>query len=123
MAQADINPIDGEEEDDGFISIRDLIDPALQGLTTTQLRQQRMEMVSDTLQPGTLPSRLYQTNPFVHPVEPTEMGEVPYQLSALELPPTAEEIGRIAEDEAEDEAMTQAIEDMLATTSMLNRGM
>jgi hypothetical protein len=60
----------------GFVDTDDLIDPELRQLTTTQLGIERLEDASDTYPPGTLPPRLYQSNPFPQQTEPTEMGEI-----------------------------------------------
>jgi hypothetical protein len=116
------NTNDGEDEDEDEDGSNDaLIDPILRAMSTTQLGQMRMETVFDTLLPGTLPPRLYQTNPFAHPAEPIEAGEILYQFSASEMPPTAEEIECIAEEEAEENGISQAIEELLATATRASR--
>jgi hypothetical protein len=105
---------DNDDSNSEFIDIDDLIDPRLK-LSTTQLGLQRLG-VSDSYQPGTLPPRLYQSNPFLQQIEPTETGEIQYELSAREVPATAQEMQQIEEDEADEEALSQAIETVLATT-------
>jgi hypothetical protein len=105
---------DDNDNDSEFIDIDDLIDLRLK-LSTTQLGLQRLEGVSDSYQPGTLPPRLYQSNPFVQQTEPTETGEIQYELSAKEVPATAQEMQQIEEDEADEEALSLAIETVLAT--------
>jgi hypothetical protein len=109
------NDDDNDNNNSEFIDIDDLIDPRLK-LSTTQLGLQRLEGVSDSYQPGTLPPRLYQSNPFVQQTEPTETGEIQYELSAKEVPATAQEMQQIEEDEADEEALSLAIETVLATT-------
>jgi ABC-type transporter Mla subunit MlaD len=78
-----------------------------------------METVSDTMLPGTLPPRLYQTNPFAVQLEPTEIGEFEYQLSSKEVPATAQELQQMAE-EAE-ESLSQAVNDIVAITTRAGR--
>jgi hypothetical protein len=72
--------------------------------------------MSDSYQPGTLPPRLYQSNPFVQQTEPTETGEIQYELSAKEVLATVQEMQQIEEDEADKKALSLAIETVLATT-------
>jgi hypothetical protein len=99
-----------------FVDIDDLIDSELGQLTTTQLGIERLEDASDTYLPGTLPPRLYQSNPFAQQTEPTEMGEIQYQLTAQEVPATAQEIQAIEEEEADEEALSQAVETLIQAT-------
>jgi hypothetical protein len=75
-----------------------------------------LEDASDTYLPGTLPPRLYQSNPFAQQTEPTEMGEIQYQLAAQEMLATAQEIQAMEEEEANEEALSQAIETLIQAT-------
>jgi hypothetical protein len=52
----------------------------------------------------------------VQQTEPTETGEIQYELSAKEVPATAQAMEQIDEDEADEEVLSQAIETVLATT-------
>jgi hypothetical protein len=112
MAQADQSMDQNEnEDDDEYIDIDTIAQPS-----TTQLGLQRLEKVPDAYQPGTLPPRLFMSNPFAQQTEPTESGDVSYQMTAKEVPATAKEIQDM-EDEAVDEiALSQAIETMVATS-------
>ena len=80
-----------------------------------------METVSDTMLPGTLPPRLYQTNLFAVQLEPTEIGEFEYQLSSKEVPATAQELQQMAEEEAKEESLSQAVNDIVAITTRAGR--
>jgi hypothetical protein len=113
---------DSNDEDNEFIDIDEFIDPQLQQWnTTTQLGHQRMKTVSDTMLPGTLLPRLYQTNPFAVQLEPTEIGGFEYQLSSKEVPATAQELQQMAEEEAEEESLSQAVNDIVAMTTRAGR--
>jgi hypothetical protein len=61
-------------------------------LSTTQLGLQRLEEALDTYQPGTLPLRLYQTNPFARQLNDDEIDGDVYELAADAMPATVEEI-------------------------------
>jgi len=71
-----------EESEDEYVDTDELIDPQLKELTTTQLGIQRLQGIPDTYQPGTLPPRLYQSNPFAVQTELVETGENEYQITA-----------------------------------------
>jgi hypothetical protein len=62
-----------------------------------------------------LPPPLYQSNPFARQTEPTEISEIRYQLSVKEVLATAQEIQDI-EKGADEEALSQAIEQLIETT-------
>jgi hypothetical protein len=82
-----------EEDDDEFVDIATIDDvfrarhlrasrlgprPAL----TTQIGLRRLEGTVDTYQPGTLPPRLYQRNPFLMQRKDNETGGETYELTA-----------------------------------------
>jgi hypothetical protein len=85
-------------------------------LTTIQLGVQRLQGIPDTYQPGTLPLQLYQSNPFTVQTEVTETGRDRYQLTAKEMPATAEEVRKMTEDKEDKEVLLQAINLIIATT-------
>jgi hypothetical protein len=117
MAQASQTAVaDDNDGNNEFVDIDDLIDPELRQLTTTQLEIERLEEASDTYLPGTLPPRLYQSNPFAQQTEPTELGEIQYQLTVQEVPATAQEIRAMEDVEADEAALCQAIEALIQTT-------
>jgi hypothetical protein len=104
-------------DDDEFLNIdagddNEFANPKPKTLSTTQLRIQRLNGLSDTYLPGTLPPQLYQTNPFA---QQKAADEIPYEFFAKEMPATAQEIQALAEDEDE-EALSQAVETILETT-------
>jgi hypothetical protein len=108
---------DDSNDDDGFLNIdagddKEFADPNPKTLSTTQLGLRRLNGLSNTYFPGTLPPRLYQTNSFA---QQTDANEIPYELSAKEMPATAQEIQALAEEEDE-EALSQAVETILETT-------
>jgi hypothetical protein len=112
---------DEEHEEDEFIDIDtmdldEFIDPQLRALSTTQIGIQRLQGRSNTYKPSTLPPRLYQTNPFAQQTEPTNSDEIQYQMTAKQVPATEKEIQDIEEDEADEIALSQVVETMLATT-------
>jgi hypothetical protein len=111
------------DRDNEFIDINDLIDPKLRALSTILLAMQRLECVADAYVPGTLLPRLYQTNPFAQQTEPTEMDRVLYQLSAVEVASTVQEIEAVAKEDAKEEALSEAVETLLATTSRVGSKM
>jgi uncharacterized protein YkwD len=107
-----------DNDDDEFLDIdasddEEFTDPKPKALSTTQLGLRRLNGLSDAYLPGTLPPRLYQTNPFARQ---TDADEIPYELSAKEIPATAQEIQALAEEEEDEEALSQAVETMLETT-------
>jgi hypothetical protein len=104
------------EDEDEFVDIDSLVEPRPPALTTTQLGVQRLQGVPDTYQPGTLPPRLYQNNPFAVQAEVTETGENEYQLTAQERPATAEEVRRMTEEEEDEVVLSQAINSLITTT-------
>jgi hypothetical protein len=85
-------------------------------LSTTALGLQRLEGTSDSYCPGTLPPRLYQTNPFSRQIDDAETSDNTFELTAQIMPPTAQEIQSMAEQEEDERALSQAIETMVATT-------
>jgi predicted transcriptional regulator len=108
-----------DQEDGRFIGIEDVIDPRLQtGLSqsTTQIGLLRIENSSDTYCPGTLPPRLYQANPFSRSLEEEEAGPIVHELASREVAPTAVEIQAIADEEEQEQALSQAINGYIATT-------
>jgi hypothetical protein len=106
---------DNNSSDSEYPDIDDLIDPQLK-ISTTQLGIQRLEEAPDTYQPGTLPPRLYQTNPFAMQRSGDEIGGDVYELAADAMPATAEEMRQMKDDEADYEALSQAIESFVAPT-------
>jgi hypothetical protein len=116
MLQGSRDNDDGSDSDSEYINIDDLIDPQLRALSTTQLGLQRLEEAPDTYQPGTLPPRLYQTNPFARQQNDEEIGGDVYKLAADAMPATVEEMKQIEDDEADEEALSQAIEAFVAPT-------
>jgi hypothetical protein len=91
-------------------------------LSSTQLGLQRLKGKSDSYQPGTLPPRLYQSNPFAQQTKPTETGEILYELTAQEVPATAKEIQDVQDVEADEETLSQAVETLMATTARTRAG-
>jgi hypothetical protein len=85
-------------------------------LSTTALGLQRLEGTSDSYCPGTLPPRLYQTNPFSRQIDDAETSDNTFELTSQIMPPTAQEIQSIAEQEEDERALSQAIETMVAMT-------
>jgi hypothetical protein len=75
-----------------------------------------LQGVPNTYQPGKLPPRLYQNNPFAVQAEVTETGENEYQLAAQERPATAEEVRRMTEEEEDEVVLSQAINSLITTT-------
>ena len=59
---------------------------------------------------------MYQSNPFARQTEPTEISEIQYQLSVKEVLATAQENRDIEEEEADEGALSQAIEQLIETT-------
>jgi hypothetical protein len=115
-----------EDNNDEFLDINtldfdDLVDLQLNqpstahSLSTTQLRLQRMEGTTDTHCPGTLPPRLYQSNPFAQQQDNEETHAITYELTAKEVPATAKEIQALEDDEEEDIALSQVTETMVTT--------
>jgi hypothetical protein len=107
---------DNSNDNSKYIGIDDLIDPQLKALSTMQLGIQRLRESPDIYLPGTLPPRLYQTNPFSMQRNDKDLGSNVYELAADAIPATAEEIRQMEDDEADEEALFQAIETVLATT-------
>lgn len=108
------NKQDNSEDEGGeFI---DIIDPQLRDLTTTQMGLLRIEESSDTYYPGTLVPRLYQTNPFSRGLDDEQTGMIIHELTAQEVVPTVEEIQAIANEEEDEQALSQAIDSFVATT-------
>ena len=109
---------DDSNDDDEFLNIdagddKEFADPEPKTLSTTQLGLRRLNGLSNIYLPGTLPPRLYQTNSFA---QQTDANEIPYELSAKEMPATAQEIQALAEEEEDEEALSQAVETILETT-------
>jgi hypothetical protein len=63
-----------------------------------------------------LPPRLYQANPFSKGLEDEETGTIFHELTSREVAPTTAEIQAIADEEEEEQAMSQAINTFVATT-------
>jgi hypothetical protein len=116
MAQESQDDDSNSDSDSEYIDIDDLIDPQLKALSTTQLGLQRLEEAPDTYLPGTLPPRLYQTNPFARQQNDEEIGGDVYELAADAMPATVEEMKQMEDDEADEEALSQAIEAFVAPT-------
>ena len=81
----------------------------------------RLEETPDTYQPRTLPPRLYQTNPFAWQQSDDEIGGDAHELAADAMPATAEEIRQMEDDEADEEALSQAIEAFVAPTRAVRK--
>jgi hypothetical protein len=109
LSSQTIDLLEDVEDEDEFLDINNFIDPQLQALTTTQLCVQRLQGISDTYRPGTLPPRLYQSNPFAVQTEVTETGRNEYRLTAKEMPATIEEVRKITENEEDKEILSQII--------------
>jgi hypothetical protein len=116
MAQESQDDDNDSNSDSEYININDLIDPQGKALSTTQLGLQRLEEAPDTYQPRTLPPRLYQTNPFARQQNDEEIGGDVYKLAADAMPATVEEMKQMEDDEADEEALSQAIEAFVAPT-------
>lgn len=71
------------------------------------------EGVVDTNVPGTLSQCLYLTNLFEQQMEFTESSDMQYQLSAAEVAPTAQEMKKMAEEDAEKEVLLRAVKNLL----------
>ena len=91
-----------------------VIDPQLRLMT--QLGIERIERSKDTYCPGTLPPQLYQATPFSKGDENSEIGVVIHQLTSTEVALTTDELQAMADEEAEDQALSQAIDTFIATT-------
>jgi hypothetical protein len=115
MAHKPQDDNDKSDSNSDFIDINTLLEPEAQ-LSTTRLGMQRLEETLDLYQPGTLPLRLYQTNPFSTQRNEEDLGGDVYELAADTMPATAQEIQQIDDDDADEEALSQAIETVLATT-------
>jgi hypothetical protein len=74
-----------------------------------------MEEATDTYCPGTLPPRLFQSNPFARQQNDDETSTIAHELTAREVPATEKEIQALAEEEEENIALSQAIDTMLTT--------
>jgi hypothetical protein len=102
-----------QEEQDRFIDIDEfdeaVIDPQL--WSTTQISIARIEDNTDTYCPGTLPPHLHQTNPFFLPAEVVDTSLAP-QIQA----PTAQELQDIADQEEDEQSLSQAIKALMGTT-------
>ena len=116
MSQASQTDAQDDDGNNRFIDVNDLIDLKLRELTTTQLGIERLEEISDTCLPRTLPPPLYQSNPFARQTEPTEISEIQYQLGVKEVLATAQEIRDIEDEEADEQALSQAVEQLIETT-------
>lgn len=68
-----------------------------------QVRMQRLE--------GTLD--IYQTNPFLIPKTDDEIGSYVHELAVQDMPASVEDIRHMDDDEADREALSQAIEMMV----------
>jgi hypothetical protein len=106
---------DKSDSDSDFIDIDTLLEPEAQ-LSTTRLGILRLEETLDTYRPGTLPPRLYQTNPFSMQRNDEDLGGDVHELAADTMPATAQEIQQMDDDDANEEALSQAIETVIATT-------
>jgi hypothetical protein len=106
---------EGDSDDNEYPDIDDLIDPRLK-LSTTQLGLQRLEEAPDTYQPRTLPPQLYQTNPFAMQRSDDEIGGDVHELAPDAMPATTEEMRQMKDDEADEEALSRAIEAFVAPT-------
>ena len=110
-----------DTNDDEFVDIDtldldELVDPEPRALSTTQIGMRRLESSHDTYQPGTLPPRLYQTNPFSRQQNGEDLCVDAHELTAQDMPATTKEIQDMDEEEADEIALSQAVETMLATT-------
>ena len=107
-----------DQDDNGFIDIEAfdeaLIDPQLR--STTQIGIARIKDSSDTYCPGTLLPRLHQTNPFSRGLEDQEIGTITHELTSREVAPTTEELQAMADEEDDDQALSQAINTFVETT-------
>lgn len=108
-----------EQDNGGFIDIDEfdeaMIDPQLRSpqlRSTTQIGIARIESSTDTYCPGTLPPRLHQTNPFSLPAEEVIDTSLAPQIQA----PTAQELQDIADQEEDEQNLSQAIEALMGTT-------
>jgi hypothetical protein len=118
------NDKDGQDDNDSdeFFNSNEFDTPKLRQLTTTQLRLQRLKGLLDTYLPSTLPPRLHQTNPFLHQTElDGDAGEIQYEITAAEKPATAQEIQSMADEEADEEALSQAVETMQTSVTRASR--
>jgi hypothetical protein len=75
-------------------------------VTVLQIGLRRLEGTADSYQPGTLPLRLYQRNPFSMQRKDDEIGAETYELTACETPATTQEVQDIEDEEAEDIALS-----------------
>jgi hypothetical protein len=67
---------------------------------------QRLREYSDTYLPSTLPPRLYQTNPFSIQRNGEDLGSNIHELASDAMLATAEEMGQMEDDEADEEALS-----------------
>jgi len=108
-------------DDDEFVDINtldldELVDPELRALSTTQIGMQRLESSYDTYQLGILPPRLFQTNPFSRQQNDECFGGDAHELTTQDMPATTKEIQDMDEEEADEIALSQTVETLLATT-------
>ena len=59
---------------------------------------------------------MYQTHPFSRGQGDDETGEVIHQLAPIEVAPTAEELQAMADEEEDEQALSQAINTLIGTT-------
>jgi hypothetical protein len=59
---------------------------------------------------GTLPPRLYQINPFSRQQTDEDLSTNVHELADNEMPATTEEMRQVEDEEADNEALSQAIE-------------
>jgi hypothetical protein len=112
---------DNDTNDDEFVDIDpldldELVDPKPRALSTTQIGMWRLESSYDTYQPSTLLPPLYQMNPFSRQQNDEDLGGDAHELTAQDMLVTTKKIQDMDEEEADEIALLQAVETMLATT-------
>jgi hypothetical protein len=115
----DTNDNDNDDNDE-FLDINTLdldefVEPQPR-VSTTQMGIRRLEADSDTYLPGTLLPHLYQTNPFSRQHSDEELGGFVHELTAKVMAPTEQEIRDMAEEDEDDQVLSQAIEAFVAPT-------
>lgn len=101
------------KDDDEYIDIDTTAQPS-----TTQLGLQRLKKVPDGYQPGTLPPRLFMSNPFAQQTEPANSSDISYQMTAKEVWATEKETQDMENEAANKMALSRAIETIVATTQI-----
>lgn len=68
-----------------------------------------------------MPPQLYQTNPFAGQQNDKEIGGEVYELAADAIPAIVEEMKQIEDDEADEEALSEAVKAFVAPTRTVHK--